>query len=394
MKTFACVEDLRKAARNRVPKMFYDYVDSGSWTESTYRANAHDLQKIRLRQRVAVDVSARTTASTMLGQPVSMPVAASPTGLTGMTWPGGELLVQKACEEFRVPFTLSTVSIASIEDVARSATQPFWFQLYIIKDRSFTDKLMDRAEAAGVTTLVLTLDLQMVGQRHKDIHNGLSSPPKPTLRNLFNLATKPAWCIDMLRVRKMDFGNLEGHVHEINGKRSLAEWTDAQFDPSLNWDDVSRIRERWKGKLILKGINDPDDAIRASEIGADAIVVSNHGGRQLDGAPSTIAALPAIVDAIGGRLELLIDGGFTSGQDVFKAMAFGAQGVMLGRAMLYGLGAAGGPGVTRALQIIQKELSTTMGLCGVNRVSEIDHCNIFPPDRLFATSPTAAQAGQ
>jgi len=381
MKKFASVEDLRAAAHQRVPKMFYDYVDSGSWTDTTYRANASDLRDIRLRQRVAVDVSRRSTASTMLGLPVTMPVAASPTGLTGMTWPNGEILVQKACEKFGIPFTLSTVSIASIEDVARSATKPFWFQLYVIKDRSFTDKLMQRAEAAGVDTLVLTLDLQMVGQRHKDIHNGLSSPPKPTLRNLMNVASKPAWCLEMLKVRKMNFGNLEGHVHEINGKQSLAEWTDAQFDPSLNWDDVRRIRDRWKGKLILKGLNDPEDAVKGHQTGADAIVISNHGGRQLDGAPSTIAALPAIVRALAGRTELLIDSGFASGQDVFKALALGANGVMMGRAMLYGLGAAGERGVTRALEIVHKELLTTMGLCGVKAIAEIDEDKLFADDR-------------
>ena len=310
-----------------------------------------------------------------------MPVGIAPTGLTGMTWPNGEIVAQQACEAFGVPYTLSTVSIASIEDVARVATKPFWFQLYVIKDRGFTERLMQRAEAAGVTTLVVTLDLQMVGQRHKDIYNGLSSPPKPTLRNLMNLATKPAWCAEMLRVRKMDFGNLQGHVQDVTSKTSLAEWTDAQFDPSLDWDDVRRIRDRWKGKLILKGLNDPEDAITAQQTGADALVVSNHGGRQLDGAPSTIAALPAIAAAVGSKVELLIDGGFTTGQDVFKALALGAHGVMIGRAMLYGLGAAAGAGVTRALEIIHKELATTMGLCGVTQVSDIGVQNLFPADR-------------
>ena len=381
MKRFACVEDLRAAARRRVPKMFYDYVDAGSWTEATYRANSRDLQAIRLRQRVAVDVSARSTATTMIGTPVRMPVGIAPTGLTGMTWPNGEIVAQQACEAFGVPYTLSTVSIASIEDVARVATKPFWFQLYVIKDRGFTERLMQRAEAAGVTTLGVTRDLQMVGQRHKDIYNGLSSPPKPTLRNLMNLATKPAWCAEMLRVRKMDFGNLQGHVQDVTSKTSLAEWTDAQFDPSLDWDDVRRIRDRWKGKLILKGLNDPEDAITAQQTGADALVVSNHGGRQLDGAPSTIAALPAIAAAVGSKVELLIDGGFTTGQDVFKALALGAHGVMIGRAMLYGLGAAAGAGVTRALEIIHKELATTMGLCGVTQVSDIGVQNLFPADR-------------
>ena len=361
--------------------MFYDYVDSGSWTESTYRANAADLQRLRLRQRVAVDVSGRSTAGVMVGTPVTMPVGVAPTGLTGMTWPNGEIIVMKACEAFGIPYTLSTVSIASIEDLAAVATRPFWFQLYVIRDRDFTERLLRRAESAGVTTLVLTLDLQMVGQRNKDIHNGLSSPPKPTLRNLANLAGKPAWCAAMLKVRKMQFGNLYGHVEAVTNTTSLAEWTNAQFDPSLDWDDVRRLRDRWKGKLVLKGLNDPEDAVIAAGTGADALVISNHGGRQLDGAPSTIAALPAIVEAVGAKIELLIDGGFTSGQDVFRALALGAKGVMIGRAMQYGLGAAAGPGVTRAFEIIHKELETTMGLCGVNRVGEIGLENLYAPDR-------------
>ena len=381
MKRFACIEDLRKAAKRRVPRMFYDYVDSGSWTESTYRANAADLQRIRLRQRVAVDVSGRSTAGVMVGTRVAMPVGVAPTGLTGMTWPNGEIMVLKACEAFGIPYTLSTVSIASIEDLAAVATAPFWFQLYVIRDRDFTERMLRRAESAGVTTLVLTLDLQMIGQRNKDIHNGLSSPPKPTLRNLANLAGKPAWCAAMLKVRKMQFGNLYGHVDAVRNTTSLAEWTNAQFDPSLDWDDVRRLRDRWKGKLVLKGLNDPEDAVIAAGTGADALVVSNHGGRQLDGAPSTIAALPAIVEAVGARIELLIDGGFTSGQDVFRALALGAKGVMIGRAMQYGLGAAGGAGVTRAFEIIHKELETTMGLCGVNRIDEIGRANIYAPDR-------------
>lgn len=380
MKRFACVEDLRKAARSRVPKMFYDYVDGGSWTESTYRANAADLGRIRLRQRVAVDVSRRSTAGVLAGTPATMPVGVAPMGLTGMTWPNGEILALRACEDFGVPYTLSTVSIASIEEIAAVATRPFWFQLYVIRDREFTERLLRRAEAAGVTTLVLTLDLQMVGQRHKDIHNGLSSPPKPTFRNLANLASKPAWCAAMLRARKMRFGNIHGHVDTVGDHASLAEWTNAQFDPSLDWDDVRRLRDRWPGTLVLKGLNDPDDAAIAVGVGADALVVSNHGGRQLDGAPSTIAALPAIVDAVGGRVELLVDGGFTTGQDVFRALALGARGVMIGRAVQYGLGAAAGAGVRRALEIIHKELETTMGLCGVNRIDEIGVGNLFTKD--------------
>ncbi len=381
MKRFASIEDLRKAAKRRVPRMFYDYVDGGSWTESTYRANAADLQRIRLRQRVAVDVSGRSTRSTMVGEQVTMPVAVSPTGLTGMTWPNGEILVLKACEAFGIPYTLSTVSIASLEDLTAVATRPFWFQLYVIRDRDFIERLLRRAEAAGVETLVLTLDLQMVGQRHKDIHNGLSSPPKPTLRNLANLATKPAWCAAMLRVRKVQFGNIYGHVESVGSATGLAEWTNAQFDPSLDWDDVRRMRDRWKGKLVLKGLNDVEDAVVAAGTGADAIVVSNHGGRQLDGAPSTITALPAIVDAVGERIEVLIDGGFTTGQDVFRALAIGAKGVMVGRAMQYGLGAGGRVGVERAFEIIQRELETTMGLCGVNRIAEIGRGNLYEADR-------------
>ena len=381
MKRFASIEDLRKAAKRRVPRMFYDYVDGGSWTESTYRANAADLQRIRLRQRVAVDVSGRSTRSTMVGEQVTMPVAVSPTGLTGMTWPNGEILVLKACEAFGIPYTLSTVSIASLEDLTAVATRPFWFQLYVIRDRDFIERLLRRAEAAGVETLVLTLDLQMVGQRHKDIHNGLSSPPKPTLRYLANLATKPAWCAAMLRVRKVQFGNIYGHVESVGSATGLAEWTNAQFDPSLDWDDVRRMRDRWKGKLVLKGLNDVEDAVVAAGTGADAIVVSNHGGRQLDGAPSTITALPAIVDAVGERIEVLIDGGFTTGQDVFRALAIGAKGVMVGRAMQYGLGAGGRVGVERAFEIIQRELETTMGLCGVNRIAEIGRGNLYEADR-------------
>jgi L-lactate dehydrogenase (cytochrome) len=381
MRRFACVEDLRRACAARVPKMFYDYVDGGSWSEGTYRANAADLARIRFRQRVAVDVSTRTTQATLAGTPVSMPVAVAPMGLTGMTWPNGEILIQRACEKFDIPYCLSTVAIASIEDLARAASKPFWFQLYVIRDRDFTERLLRRAEAAGVSTLVLTLDLQMVGQRHKDFHNGLSSPPRPTLRNLANLVTKPAWCLEMLKVRKTEFGNLYGHVREIDGAISLARWTDAQFDPTLNWDDVRRLRDRWKGRLILKGLIDPEDAIMAQSTGADALVVSNHGGRQLDGAPSTIAALPAVVEAVGQKIEVLIDGGFYSGQDVFRALALGAKGVMVGRAASYGLGAAGQAGVTRAFEIIQKELHTTMGLCGVNRIGEINVENLYPADR-------------
>ncbi|WP_425420104.1 alpha-hydroxy acid oxidase [Oricola indica] len=377
MKRVASNSDLRKIARRRVPKMFFDYVDGGAWTEATYRANADDLARIRLKQRVAVDVSRRSAKSTILGQNVSLPIGMSPTGLTGMVWPNGEIEVLKACEGAGIPYCLSTVSIASVEDVANAASAPFWFQVYMVRDRDFIEKLIRRVEAAGVNTLVLTLDLQMSGQRNKDIHNGLSSPPKPTLRNIANLATKPAWCLNMLRYRKMEFGNLYGHVSQVSSPKSLSKWTDEQFDPTLNWDDVKRLRERWKGKLVLKGILSPEDTGMAMDVGPDAIVVSNHGGRQLDGAPSTIEVLPNIVSTVAGRCEILIDGGFTSGQDVFKGLALGADGVMMGRALLYGLGAGGRKGVAKALAMIRHELETTMGLCGINSTAEIGPENLF-----------------
>lgn len=376
MRPIASIEDLRIVAKRRVPRMFYDYVDGGAWTEQTYRANHSDFADIRLRQRVAVNVEGRTHATTMLGQTAAMPVAIAPTGLTGMTHADGEILSAKAAEAFGVPFTLSTMSICSLEDVADAVSQPFWFQLYVMKDREFVDRLIDRAAAAGCSALMLTLDLQMVGQRNKDVHNGLSSPPRPTLRNLANLLTKPRWCMGMLKTKRRSFGNLIGHIPGLDDTTSLSKWTDSQLDPSLNWDDVKYIRDRWKGKLILKGILDPEDAIEAAACGPDAIVVSNHGGRQLDGAVSSIAALPAVVAAVGHLTEVHIDGGIQSGQDVFKAIALGAKGTYIGRSMLYGLGAMGGAGVTKALQIIEKELHTTMGLCGVRSISEIGRNNL------------------
>lgn len=377
MKRVACVEDLRQIAKRRVPRMFFDYIEGAAWTESTHHANISQLSQIKLKQRVAVDVSQRSARSKLLGRSVRFPIAMAPAGLTGMMWPDGELHAMKACEDSGVPYCLSTVSIASIEDLADAAQNPFWFQLYVIRDRDFIEKLICRAEAAGVETLVLTLDLQMVGQRNRDIHNGLSSPPRPTLRNIFNLTTKPAWCMAMLGSRKTNFGNLYGHIDELDNPKSLSQWTNEQFDPSLNWDDVQRIRDRWKGKLILKGILAPEDADQAVTCGADAIVVSNHGGRQLDGAPATIEVLPEIATIVAGRCELLVDGGFTSGQDVFRALAYGAQGVLLGRALLYGLGAGGQAGVTKALDMIHHELEITMGLCGVNTVDEVGHHNIY-----------------
>jgi L-lactate dehydrogenase (cytochrome) len=371
MKPIACVEDLRALAKRRVPRMFYDYVDGGAWSEQTYRANRRDFARILLRQRVAVDVSGRTTATTMLDQQASMPVAIAPTGLTGMTHADGEILAARAAERFGVPFTLSTMSICSLEEVAAAVGAPFWFQLYVMRDRDFVDRLIARAEAVRCSALVLTLDLQIVGQRNKDIYNGLSSPPRPTMRNLANLLTKPRWCLAMLRARRYRFGNLHGHVGEIVDSKSLAKWTNEQFDPSLDWDDVRRIRDRWKGRLILKGLLDPEDARIASSIGADAIIVSNHGGRQLDGARSTIASLPSIAAEVGDRATLFLDGGVMSGQDVFKSLALGARGVFIGRAMLYGLGALGEAGVTTALALIQHELETTMGLCGVTGIADI-----------------------
>ncbi len=376
MKRAACIEDLRKIARRRIPKMFFDYVDGASWTESTHISNSAELAKIRFRQRVAVDVSNRTARTSLLGEATRLPLAVAPTGLTGVIWPNGEIQAMKACETVGIPYCLSTVSIASLEKVANAASRNFWFQLYVIRDRDFIERLIQRAEAVGVETLVVTLDLQMVGQRNKDIHNGLSSPPKPTLANILDLMRRPAWCYGMLRHQDMRFGNLQGHVKGLDSRKGLAEWTNEQFDPTLNWDDVKRLRDRWKGKLVLKGILSPEDALFAVDAGADAIIVSNHGGRQLDGAPATIEVLPSIVRELNNCCEILIDGGFTSGQDIFRAIAYGADGVLMGRAMLYGLGAGGQAGVEKAFAMIINELETTMGLCGVNSISEIGLHNI------------------
>jgi len=371
-RTITSIEDLRLLAKRRVPRMFYDYADSGSWTESTYRANSDDFQAIKLRQRIAVDMTDRTLASTMVGQPVSMPVALAPTGLAGMQHADGEILATRAAAKAGVPFTLSTMSICSIEDVAEHTDRPFWFQLYVMRDRAFIDRLIDRAKAVGCSALVLTLDLQILGQRHKDIRNGLSTPPKPTLANLVNLATKPRWCWNMLQTRRHHFGNIHGHVEGVADMSSLSSWTATQFDPRLSWDDVKRFQDRWGGKLILKGILDPEDAESAASTGADAIVVSNHGGRQLDGAMSSINALPGIVAAVGSKVEVLMDGGIRSGQDVIKALALGAHGVFIGRAFLYGLGAMGEQGVSLSLDIIRRELDTTMALCGLRDVRDVD----------------------
>jgi len=352
--------------------MFYDYADAGSWTESTYRANEADFQAIKLRQRVAVNLENRSTAATMVGTPVSMPVALAPTGLTGMQHADGEMLAARAAERFGVPFTLSTMSICSIEDVRSVTTKPFWFQLYVMKDRAFIEALIDRAKAAGCGALVLTLDLQILGQRHKDLKNGLSAPPKPTLANLINLATKPRWCWNMLQTPRRSFGNIVGHAQGVGDLSSLSSWTAEQFDPALNWGDVEWIKRRWGGKLILKGILDEEDARLAVASGADALIVSNHGGRQLDGAESSIAVLPRIVQAVGREIEVHMDGGIRSGQDVLKAWALGARGTYIGRPFLYGLGAMGEAGVTKCLEILHKELDLTMAFCGHRRLVEVD----------------------
>ncbi|AKQ57882.1 alpha-hydroxy acid oxidase [Bordetella hinzii] len=378
LSTMTCIEDLRAVAKRRVPRMFYDYADSGAWTEGTYRANESEFQKIKLRQRVAVNMDGRSLATTMAGIDVKMPVALAPTGLTGMQHADGEILAAQAAAEFGVPFTLSTMSICSIEDVAQATQKPFWFQLYVMRDREFIGNLIDRAKAAGCSALVLTLDLQIMGQRHKDIKNGLSAPPKLTLANMFNLAFKPRWCLGMLGTKRRTFGNIVGHAKGVTDLAALSSWTAEQFDPRLSWDDVAWIKERWGGKLILKGILDVEDARRAAATGADAIIVSNHGGRQLDGAVSTIEILPAIVSEVGSQIEVWLDSGIRSGQDVLKAVALGARGTMIGRAFLYGLGAYGKAGVTRALEIIYKEADVTMALCGRRNISEIDRSILVP----------------
>ncbi|WP_300750076.1 alpha-hydroxy acid oxidase [Janthinobacterium sp.] len=373
-----CIEDLRVLAQKRVPRMFYDYADSGSWTESTYRANHSDFAKIKFRQRVAVNLENRSLATTMVGQQVAMPVALSPTGLTGMQHADGEILAARAAERFGVPFTLSTMSICSIEDVAAHTTKPFWFQLYVMKDREFINRLIDRARAANCSALVLTLDLQVLGQRHKDIRNGLSAPPKLTIPNILNMATKPRWVAGMLATKRRGFGNIVGHATSVSDMSSLSAWTQQQFDLSLSWADVEWIKQRWGGKLIIKGIMDPEDARLAVASGADALIVSNHGGRQLDGAQSSIEALPAIVDAVGSQIEVHMDGGVRSGQDVLKAVALGAKGVYIGRPFLYGLGAMGEQGVSKCLDIIRNELDLTMAFCGLRDLQQVDKKILLP----------------
>jgi L-lactate dehydrogenase (cytochrome) len=366
------IAEMKEKARRRVPKMFFDYADSGAWTEGTYRANESDFEKIKLRQRVLVDMTGRSLETTMIGHRVKMPVALAPTGLTGMQHADGEMLAAQAAEEFGVPFTLSTMSICSIEDVASVTTKPFWFQLYVMRDREFVENLINRAKAAKCSALVLTLDLQILGQRHKDLRNGLSAPPKFTPKHIYQMATRPFWCLDMLKTERRTFRNIAGHAKNVSDLSSLSSWTAEQFDPRLSWKDVAWIKEKWGGKLILKGILDEEDARAAADSGADALIVSNHGGRQLDGAHSSIAMLPRIVDAVGDRIEVHMDGGVRSGQDVLKAVALGARGVYIGRPFLYGLGAGGRAGVRRVLDILYKEMDVTMALCGKRAVSELD----------------------
>ena len=379
MTIITSIDDLKQQHKRRVPKMFYDYCESGSYTEQTFRANSDDFAKLRLRQKVAVDMTGRSTASTMIGQAVAMPVALAPVGMTGMQCADGEIKAARAAEAFGVPFTLSTMSICSIEDVAQHTTAPFWFQLYVMKDQDFVDAAIERARAAKCSALVLTLDLQILGQRHKDLKNGLSAPPRLTLPNILNIMTKPRWALGMLGTKRRTFRNIEGHVKGVDDMSSLMSWTNEQFDPQLDWSKIARIRDQWGGKLILKGILDEDDARLAADFGADAIIVSTHGGRQLDGAVSAISMLPRIVRAVGAQTEVHMDSGIRSGQDVFKALALGAKSTFIGRSFIYGLGAAGQAGVTRALEIIHKELDITMALCGVQKVGDIARENLLVP---------------
>ena len=368
------IEDLRRVAERKVPRMFYDYVDSGSWTETTYRSNETDFDRIKLRQRVLVDMDNRSLATTMIGEPAKMPVAIAPTGFTGMMWADGEIHAARAAEKFGVPFSLSTMSICSIEDVASHTSAPFWFQLYVMRDQDYVANLIRRAKEANCSALILTADLQVMGQRHKDIKNGLSAPPKPTLTNIMNLMTKPQWCMNMLGTKRRTFGNIVGHAKGVEDLSSLSAWTEEQFDPRLSWDDVARIKDMWGGKLIIKGIMEPEDAILAARSGADALVVSNHGGRQLDGALSSISALSDIVQAVqaeNSNIEVWLDSGIRSGQDVLKAIALGATGTMIGRSFLYGLGAYGEDGVRRALEIIYKECDISMAFCGHTDINKM-----------------------
>ena len=376
MSTFTCIDDMRQTARRKVPRAFFEYADGGSYAEETLRANRTDLERIKLRQRILVDVGDRNTKTTILGEPVALPLALAPIGLCGMQHGDGEILACRAAQAAGIPFTLSTMSICSIEDVAEAVGKPFWFQLYVMKDRGFIRALIERAAAAKCSALVLTVDLQILGQRHRDIKNGMTVPPELRLGNLIDIATKPSWALSILRGKRKIFGNIAGHIKGTENVNSLTQWISGQFDPGLNWKDVEWIKSLWPGKLILKGILDPDDARIAAKTGAAALVVSNHGGRQLDGAPSSITALPKIADAVGSDIEVLFDGGVRSGQDVFRALAFGARACLSGRAYIYGLGAAGEAGVARAIEIIKNELDVTMALTGCKNVGEIDRQKI------------------
>lgn len=375
-----CLDDFQALAKRRVPRMFYDYADSGSWTENTYHSNASDFQKIKFKQRVAVNIEHRNLKTTMIGHDVAMPVALAPTGLTGMQHADGEILAARAAEQFGVPFTLSTMSVCSIEDIAANTTAPFWFQLYVMRDRDFIRRLIERAKEAKCSALVVTLDLQVLGQRHKDIKNGLSTPPKPTIANLINLATKPRWCLNMLKTQRRTFGNIVGHAKGVGDLSSLSSWTAEQFDPTLSWDDLEWIKKHWGGKIVLKGIMEPEDIPYAIDSGADALIVSNHGGRQLDGAPSSISALPAIAEAAGDKIEVWMDGGIRSGQDILRGRALGAQGMLIGRAFLYALGAMGQQGVYKCLEMLANELDISMAFCGHTDINQVDRSILLNPD--------------
>jgi L-lactate dehydrogenase (cytochrome) len=379
MRTVTCIEDLRQLARRKVPRAFFDYAEAGSYSQETLHANRADLERVKLRQRVLVDVSQRDLTTIIIGEKAALPLALAPIGLCGMQHGDGEILACRAAQAAGIPFTLSTMSICAIEDVAQAVGRPFWFQLYVMKDRGFIRALIERAAAARCSALVLTLDLQVLGQRHCDIRNGMTVPPQIKLGNIVDIAMKPAWALSILRGKRKTFGNLAGHVRGMENVNSLAQWTADQFDPALSWKDVEWVRGLWPGKLILKGVLDVEDARIAAQTGASALVVSNHGGRQLDGAPSSISALPRVVDAVGDRIEVMFDGGIRSGQDVLRALAYGARACMIGRSYIYGLGAGGEAGVARAIEILAKELDVSMALCGVRRVSDIDRSVIAPP---------------
>jgi L-lactate dehydrogenase (cytochrome) len=380
MPVITCIEDLKRLHQKRTPRMFWDYCESGSYTEQTFRENTSDFQKLRFRQRVARDLSGRVLESTMIGQKVSMPVALAPVGSAGMQHPDGEILAARAAAKAGVPFTLSTMSICSIEDIAEHVPEPFWFQLYVMRDQDFVDAAIERARAAKCSALVLTLDLQILGQRHKDLKNGLTSPPRPTIPNLINMAMKPRWSLGMLRTPRRQFRNIVGHVKNVQKLSDLTAWANEQFDEKLDWAKIARIRDQWRGKLVLKGVLDPEDAKMAADAGADAVIVSNHGGRQLDGAVSSIRMLPSVVRAIGDQTEVWLDSGIRSGQDVLKALALGAKGTMIGRAYIHGLGAMGEAGVTAALQVIRKEMDITMALCGERDIKNIGRHNLLVPE--------------